>query len=101
MRLDTRYFAVAAGTAAAIAFALCALAVAVAPTQTTAFLGYITHTDLAGVSRPLGWDGFLVGLVAWWVIVAGVFGIAAWVYNRLLGVQLGLPSVHRPVEHHG
>lgn len=101
MRLDTRSFAVAAGTAAAIAFASCALAVAIAPAQTTAFLGYITHTDLSSVSRPLGWDGFIVGVVAWWGIAAGVFGLAAWVYNRLLGVRSELPSVRQAVERHG
>ena len=43
----------------------------------------------------------LLGLVAWWVLAAGVSGMAAWVYNRLLSVRLSLPSVHQPVEHHG
>jgi hypothetical protein len=101
MRLDTRAFALAAGTAAAVAYTICALAVAIAPVQTTAFLGFITHTDLRMLARPLGWDGFIVGLVAWWVIVGSVFALAGWLYNRLLGARLEIPLVHRPVERHG
>ena len=98
MRLETRTFAIAAGTAAAVAYTICALAVAIAPVQTTAFLGFITHTDLSTVARPIGWGAFLGGVVAWWIIVALVFGLAAWFYNSLLAGWLGFAA--RPVERH-
>lgn len=100
MRLETRAFAIAAGTAAAVAYALCALAVAIAPVQTTAFLGFITHTDLSTLARPISWGAFLGGMVAWWIIVAFVFGLGGWFYNRLVA---GLPRfvpLGRTVERH-
>ena len=98
MRLETRTFAIAAGTAAAVAYMICALAVAIAPVQTTAFLGFITHTDLSTLARPIGWGAFLGGVVAWWIIVALVFGLAAWFYNSLLAGSPGFAA--RPVERH-
>jgi hypothetical protein len=101
MRLDTRAFAFAAGTAAAVAYTICALAVAIAPVQTTAFLGFITHTDLSSLARPFGWEAFIAGVVAWWIIVAAVFGLTAWFYNRLVAGGLRFPAFGRPVERHG
>ena len=100
MRLETRAFAVAAGTAAAVAYTICALAVAIAPVQTTAFLGFITHTDLSTLARPISWGAFLGGLVAWWIIVAFVFGLAAWFYNRLATGVMGFVSLGQPIERH-
>jgi hypothetical protein len=100
MRFETRAFALAAGTAAAVAYTISALAVAIAPVETTAFLGFITHTDLSALARPIGWGAFIVGAVAWWIIVAAVFGMAAWLYNRLVTGWLGLVALGRPVERH-
>ena len=100
MRLETRAFALAAGTAAAVAYTICALAVAIAPVQTTAFLGFITHTDLSTLARPISWGAFVAGVVAWWIIVALVFGLAAWFYNRLVAGWLGFGALGRPVARH-
>jgi hypothetical protein len=100
MRLDTRAFAFAVGTAAAVAYTICALAVAIAPVPTTAFLGFITHTDLSTLARPIGWGAYLGGVVVWWIIVAAVFGLAAWFYNRLVEGWLGFGALGRPVERH-
>jgi hypothetical protein len=98
MRLETRAFALAAGTAAAVAYTICALAVAIAPVETTAFLGFITHTDLSTLARPISWGAFIGGVVAWWIIVAAVFGLAAWFYNCLVAGWLGFVALGRPVE---
>ena len=55
--------AFAAGTAAAVAYTICALAVAIAPIPTTAVLGFITHTDLAPLTGRS--DGGRTW-AAWW-----------------------------------
>ena len=77
-----------------------ALAVAIAPVETTAFFGLITHTDLSTLARPIGWEAFLVGMVAWWIIGAFVFGLAAWFYNRLVAGWLGFVTLGRTAERH-
>ena len=100
MRLDTRAFAFAAGTAAAVAYTICAFAVAIAPGPTTAFLGFITHTDLSTLARPIGWTAYLGGVAAWWIIVAAVFALAAWFYNRLLAGWPAFAALGRPAERH-
>lgn len=96
MRLDTPAFAFAAGTAAAFLFTLCALAVAIAPGPTTAFLGYLVHADLSGFARTLTFGSFVGGLLAWTVGTALTFGLAATIYNRLIRppsvVQAAAPS---------
>ena len=88
MKLDARAFAVAAGATAAVLFLLCALAVAIAPGPTTAFAGYLIHTDLSGMSRTLTFGNFVGGLICWAVGAALTFGLVAAIYNRLIGSGL-------------
>ena len=85
MRLDTRAFAIAAGMTAAMLFALCAVAVAIAPGLTTAFFGYLVHLDVSGMRRELTVASFIVGLIAWTLGTALTFGFAGMIYNRLVG----------------
>jgi hypothetical protein len=96
MKLDTRAFAIAAGIAAALLFALCAAAVAIAPGPTTAFFGYIVHLDMSGMRRELTVASFIVGLIAWTLGTALTFGFAAMIYNRLIGAaavkQAAMPA---------
>jgi len=84
MSLNTRAFGLAGGLTAALMFVVCAAAVAVAPNATTALAGYLIHTDLSALSRTLTWGNFFGGLVAWTVLGAVTFALAAWFYNRLL-----------------
>ena len=86
MRLDTRAFAIAAGTTAAILFTVCALAVAIAPAPTTAFFGSLIHLDLSALPRTLTFASFIGGLICWTVGTALTFGLAAAIYNRLIRV---------------
>ena len=82
MRLDIKSLAFAAGTAAAILFTVCSLAVAVSPGSTTAFASYVVHLDLGGFARPLSWASFVGGLVFWTIGVGLVFAAVAGLYNR-------------------
>jgi len=86
MRLDTRAFGLAAGATAAALFILCAVAVAIAPGATTAFAGYMIHTDLSELSRSLTFGNFVGGLVCWALGTGLTFWLVAALYNRLIGV---------------
>ena len=83
MRLDIRALAVAAGGAAAIGFAICALFVAIAPGATSAFFGYLLHLDLTSIARPLTWGSFVGGLVAIASAAAIFVALVGSTYNRL------------------
>ena len=84
MKLDARAFGLAAGATAAVLFIVCALAVAIAPGPTTAFAGYLIHTDLSGLSRSLTFGNFVGGLISWTLGTAVTFWLVASIYNRLM-----------------
>ena len=92
MRLDSRAFGLAAATVAASLFALCALAVAIAPTWTTALASSLIHLDLSGLARTLTWGSFFSGLVCWTLLTGLVFAAVGGLYNRFSG---GLPIAAR------
>ena len=92
MRLDTRAFAFAAGITAAVLFTLCALALAIAPGATIAFFGYMVHLDLSALPAALTLGSFVGGLVGWTLGTAITFGLAALIYNRLIGAGAGVGS---------
>jgi len=93
MRLDARAYGLAAGATAALLFILCAVAVAIAPGSTTAFAGYLIHTDLSGLSRSLTFGSFVGGLICWTVGTALTFWLAAAIYNRLIGARSAAPVI--------
>lgn len=84
MKLDTRAFAIAAGTTAAVLFIICALAVAIAPGSTTAFAGYLVHVDLSSLTRTLTLGSFVGGLICWTLGTALTFWLAATIYNGVI-----------------
>lgn len=83
MRLDIRALAAAAGAAAAIGFATCALFVTIAPGATSAFFSYVLHLDVRSLARPLTWESFVAGLAAIVLGFALFAALAGSVYNRL------------------
>jgi hypothetical protein len=85
MRLDIRCFALAAGVTAALAFSLCALAVAVAPAATAGFLSFVSHYDLTDRVRVLTLGNFVGGLLAWSLGTAAATALLAWFYNQAVG----------------
>ena len=85
MRIHARAFGLAAGVTAAILFALCATAVAVAPASTTSLASVLIHMDLSGMTRSMSWGSFAGGLVLWTVGTGLTFSLVAWLYNRLAG----------------
>ena len=99
MELDSRAFGLAAGSLAAALFALCALAVAVAPEWTTAFAGSLIHLDVSGMARTITWGNFFGGLLCWTLGTGLIFAGVAGLYNRFLGrLPANVPAdmpVHR------
>jgi hypothetical protein len=81
MKLDARAFGIAAGVAAAVVSAACALIVAVAPEFATNLFGNVIHLDLAPLARKVTWGNAFGGLVFWGVGVGVVFAFGAWVYD--------------------
>ena len=68
MKLNVGAFGSAVGIAVAAGFTICAFFVAVAPEGTAAFIGYLLHINLAGLSRPITWASY----------IAGVLGVGLW-----------------------
>jgi len=92
MKLDIRAAAVAAGSIAALAYALCTAFCAVAPESTVADLGTaFFHIDLMGLYRQMTWGTFVIGLFGTGVGTGVMVGATAWVYNRLARVDAERP----------
>jgi hypothetical protein len=83
VKLNVRALSFASGIVAAASFAVCALAVALAPGLTSRFFSYVFHIDLTGLSRMITWSSFFGGMLAFAIGVAIHVGLAAWAYNRL------------------
>ena len=98
MYLEARALGLAAGTAAAAVFTLCALAVAVAPAATTSFASSLIHLDLTGLARTITWGSFVVGLLCWSIAAGIVFAAVGGLYNRFL-TPLSSTTLTRATAH--
>lgn len=96
MKLDSRAFGLAAGTIAAVLFTLCAMAVAIAPTWTTAVASAAIHLDLSGVARGISWGMYFSGVLFWSIGVGLVFAAAGVLYNQYLGRAVSTTRVEVP-----
>ena len=84
MKLNVWAFGSAVGIAVAAAFTICAFFVAVAPEATAAFIGYLLHIDLSGVTRPVTWANYLAGVLAVGIWTALMAAVAAGIYNSMI-----------------
>jgi hypothetical protein len=84
MKLDVRAAALAAGSIAALAYAICAGFCALVPESTLAYLSTVfLHIDLTALSRSINWESFFAGLLGSGLGMAIVAGATAWLYNCL------------------
>lgn len=81
MKLTVWAFALAVGVVVAAAFTICAFFVAVVPEATAAFIGYLLHTDLSGLTRPITWASYFAGVLAIGMWTALWAAAAAKIYN--------------------
>ena len=84
MKLDVRGFSIAVGTVIAAAFSVCAFFVAVAPEGTAAFLGYLLHINLSGLTRALTWPSYFAGASAVAVWTGLWAAVTSKLYNFLI-----------------
>jgi hypothetical protein len=93
MKLDTKRFAIALGSAWAVWYTICAFFVAVAPERTQAVFGFAMHYDLTG-GRQITWPSYFGGLLlttAWVAAFALTFGgfFNAWRGSRIAESAVG------------
>jgi hypothetical protein len=81
MKLNIWAFALAVGIVTAAAFTICAFFVAVAPEATAAFLGYLFHINLSGLTRSITWASYVAGVLAVGIWTALWAAAAAKLYN--------------------
>ena len=84
MKLNIWAFGSAVGIAIAPAFTICAFFVAVAPEATAAFIGYLFHINLSGLSRPITLASYVAGVLAVGIWTALWAAAAAKLYNLLI-----------------
>jgi len=81
MKLNIWAFGSAVGIVVAASFTICAFFVAVAPEATAAFIGYLLHIDLSGLTRPITWANYVAGVLAVGIWTALWAAAAAKLYN--------------------
>ena len=83
MKLNVWAFSLSVGVVTTAVFTICAVFVAIAPEATAAFVGYLFHIDLTGLTRAVTWGSFLAGLLFSGLGMALSAAVAAQLYNRL------------------
>lgn len=81
MKPNVWEFGGAVGIAVAAAFTICAFFVAVAPDATAAFIGYLFHIDLSGLTRSITWGSYFAGVLGVGIWTALWAAVAAKLYN--------------------
>jgi len=81
MKLNVWPFSLSVGAVTAVAFAICAFFVALAPEATAALFSYLLHIDLTGLVRKLTWESFFAGLFGVSITMAIGAAATAWIYN--------------------
>jgi len=84
IKLNGRSLFLSTAILTAALYTLCVGFIAVAPQVAMAFFSYILHADLTNITRPIRWDSFVVGLLAWSLGTGLYAALIARLYNRLL-----------------
>jgi uncharacterized membrane protein len=84
VKLSVRAFSIAIGTVIAAAFTVCAFFVTIAPEATAAFIGYLLHINLSGLTGALSWRSYFAGVLAVGIWAGLWAAVAARIYNFLM-----------------
>ena len=83
MQLKSSALGISAAIIAAVAFGLCGLFFALLPGPTAAFLSWVLHVDITGMTVRLS-AGNLILVIGFFATYVGLLvGLTASVYNRL------------------
>ena len=80
---NIRALTITGAVVAAVAYAVCAAFVALAPGPATGLGSDIVHVNLSGAGRAVTWGGALRGGLFFTAFVALVCAASGWLYNRL------------------
>lgn len=83
MRIKSLSLGLSAGVVTAIAFGICGVFFAIAPGPTSAFVSWVMHVDVTGMTRPMSLPNLLAGIVLFGAYVGLLVGVTAALYNRL------------------
>jgi 2TM family of unknown function (DUF5676) len=83
VRIKSLTLGLSAGVITAIGFGICGVFFAIAPGPTSAFLSWVLHLDVTGMTRPLSVSNLLAGIVLFGAYVGLAVGLTAALYNRL------------------
>lgn len=93
MKLDVRAAALAAGSIAALVYALCTAFCVLVPESTVVYVTTVFfHIDVTGLYRQITWGSFIASLLGWGLGTAVVAAATAWLYNRLARTPVGKTS---------
>jgi hypothetical protein len=84
LKLNGRSIALATALTSGIAYAICALLVALAPQAAMAFFSYILHIEITNLVRVVSLGSFITGLLFWSLAPALYAVLLARLYNRFL-----------------
>jgi hypothetical protein len=85
MKLNILAFGLAVGSVVAVAFTICAFFVALAPEATAAFIGYLPHINLSGLTRPISWGNYFVGVLL--SVYGQVYGLLLLPGSTIIGLN--------------
>jgi len=83
MKIQSKALGLSAGLVVVSGFALCAIAVAIAPAGTMAFLGWVLHMDFTAVTGHVSPGNFVGGVLLFGAYIGLLVGLTAALYNRL------------------
>ena len=81
--IKSRSLGLSAGTVTAIAFGICGLFFAVAPTSSAAVMGWIFHSDMTTMTHRVSASNLIPGVIVLGIYVGLIVGLIAAFYNRL------------------
>ena len=82
MRIKALSLGLSTAVVVAIAFGICGIFFAVAPGPTSAFVSWVLHTDITGMTRPIAVLDLIAGIVLFSAYVGLLVGLIAALYNR-------------------
>lgn len=82
MRIKALSLGLSTAIVVAIAFGICGIFFAVAPGPTSAFVSWVLHTDITGMTHPIAFLDLVAGIILFSAYAGLLVGLIASLYNR-------------------
>ena len=87
MRIKALSLGLSTAVVVAIAFGICGIFFAVAPGPTSAFVSWVLHTDMTGMTRPIAFLDLVAGILLFSAYAGLLVGLIAALYNRFASAE--------------